>query len=307
MATKKNNNTAQTYSWQEQYDNIQEDSIYNAYREQNERELFNSQIQADNARANAQRYLQNTLNAQGYGSQGYGANQQIAVNNSYANAVGNAQSSYLDRAIEIDQNAQAQIESDLADADANLSNLMQSVFTQANQLSDYNEKMQLLVDNGFYNVDANGNYVINQAFANRLDSATQYELANTIDTWKNTSGTIYDRNNFDSNIYVYTKEGKMEQKTIDSDFKDETNTLNAYLSNNSLQNGQLIELRNYWDKSVYLRYYNGQLYTVSRDEFYSQPNNNKLLIHEKQNMQSWNPPKNIENEYLYNVGTVGHM
>lgn len=56
---------------------------YEQMRNQLEQEKFNKTIQIANAKQQAQAQTQNMLNAQGYGNQGYGANQLAQTNNAF--------------------------------------------------------------------------------------------------------------------------------------------------------------------------------------------------------------------------------
>ena len=258
-------------TWTEQLENIRENELFDSYRKQNEQALFNSTIQTENAMANANRYMQGNLNAQGYGSQGYGANQQIASNNAYANALGEARKSYLDTAYEIDQKQQNAYEEDMNSLYNDMSTAMQSALSTGQTLQGREAKLNELVKAGILDED----YNITSEARQVLTTSDIYNLQNEVD-YINQYGDNKTFNSLDdlrnSNEIIVYSQGNKAWTAPGSNYSNELTSLGALQTTKQLKSGDVIRLErdavgaNFRD-SIYLMW-DGQKYiNITKDQF----------------------------------------
>ena len=85
------------------------DDVYKLARDQEYDLLFDKEVALENAKANALKYTQNQINAQGFGGTGYGSTLQSGIYNTYLNKANEAQVDYANNIRDINlQEQQAQ-------------------------------------------------------------------------------------------------------------------------------------------------------------------------------------------------------
>lgn len=131
------------------------EDYYQLARDQEYGVLFDKEIQLENARANAQKYAQNQINASGFGNTGYGSTIGSGIYNEYMNKVMGAQKDYNDAVRQINLEETQANEQKANDRFA-------SVTTMLTQASDVAQMDKLLGDYGYLQKDANGNIMYDE-------------------------------------------------------------------------------------------------------------------------------------------------
>lgn len=260
---------------------------WDAYRKELDREKFNQQIQLANSQQQASRNAQKTLNAQGYGSQGYGASQQAQINNDYRNSQADLQNQYFNSLLKIDQKEQEEIEN-------NANNTFQTFITDTQGLTgdDFYSRAEsygLAVKNG------SGQYVLNtnsDVYKN-LDQASQAYLQNYFKTASAEplpygNANIFDASSFDNQVTYANKDGQTVSDSINNKFKNETETVLNNIRNGTIKDGDMIKMTNNSDGgSVYLIYDNGNLYYITEDYFNSGTGNKYTTYGEERTLKNY--------------------
>lgn len=269
---------------------------WDAYRRELEREKFNQQIQLANSQQQASRNVQKTLNAQGYGSQGYGATQQAQINNNYQNNQSQLQTDYLNSLIELNQQEKEEIEN-------NANNTFQTFITDTQGLTgdDFYSRAESY---GLAIRDSKGNYTLNtnsDVFKN-LDQASQAYLQNyfnaaNVEEVPYTDANIFDVSSLDNQITYTNGSGQVVSDTINNRFKDETQTVINNIRNGNIQDGDMIKMTNMSDNgSVYLIYDNGNLYYITESYFNSHEGNKYKTFGQERTLKEYKQSNNTNNE-----------
>lgn len=258
--------------------NNQNNDYYQLAKDQEYGILFDKEVQLENARANAQKYSQVQAQAQGLGSTGYGSSLQNGIYNNYMNQVNQAQRDYAGAVRDINQQ---QNEANVAEAN----DRFQSVTTMLASASDVNQMNQLLSDYGYLQKDAEGNLVLddegNAKFLEEkpadMSDEDWYQLKYYYTLQKDALGGVntqyrtpftYAR---DGSYIEYDESGNASIRHLkdgaQNGWNTEADSLAVYIANNEIPNNAVIQLKNAKNKSIYLIYKNGQLYTINPAEY----------------------------------------
>lgn len=260
--------------------NDQTTSYYDSLKKQLEKEKFNSAIQINNAKESALKGTQANLNANGYGSQGFGVSQQIATNNAYANAQNENQSTYWDKLQSISKEESDNLAANWTD---NYESFLNSEATSsAYTRDDWAENGSKY---GLFTKDQNGAWVIDKnsdAYTN-LTAAQQNTLidkfenftddlvakqASNVDKLISSDGytNVLDISQFDQLYGLKTNAGTNADGWY-SGVKNELNMLKEKINNGSISDGSIITLRNsnykYGNYTMNLIYRNGKIYVLN--------------------------------------------
>ena len=138
------------------------EDYYKLARNQEYTALLDREVQLENAKANAMKYTQNQINAQGFGGTGYGSSMQGGIYNAYLNRLGEAQNQTASNVQNLNmQEHQEQL--------ANDNDRFQSITTMLTQADSVDSMNSLLTDYGYGSVDANGEFQWGQKPAGMSD------------------------------------------------------------------------------------------------------------------------------------------
>ena len=240
--------------------------VYQALKDESYKALLNSEIQAGIARDRALKYTQGQLNAQGYGTQGVAESSKIGLYNDYMGALASAKSDYNDSMLKIKEN-EAQAENDS----------FESMTTLLGQVSSTDQLNKVLSIYGITNNDG----VLSGGSYDKLSPESQKQLStlvslaqanldeneNTIDVGSSGIGGEVDMNK------IINKNGQTTSRLA-----DESKTMDKYLSNGQLKNGDLIKLENAkGNQETFVIINNGKPYYITEREF-NLSDHNKYLI-----------------------------
>ena len=262
--------------------NDQTTSYYDSLKKQLEREKFNSAIQINNAKESALKNTQASLNANGYGSQGFGVSQQIAQNNAYSNAMNESNSSYWDKLQSINKEESDNLQASWSD---NYQSFLNS--EEASKVYTKDKWAEVGSKYGLFTKDQNGNWVINKnsdAYTN-LTAAEQNTLRDKFDNYednlvkekasnvdklitKDGYTNVLDISEFDQLYGLQTTSGKTASDG-NMGVKNELNMLKEKIENGSVSDGSVIRLStNAWGVkgNMYLIYRNGNIYVLNKEQ-----------------------------------------
>lgn len=246
---------------------------YNMAKQQEYSALLDKEVQLENAKANALKYSNNQLAAQGMAGSGYAQNAQLGIQNQYLNRLTEAQNTTSQNIASLNQ---AQREEELANAN----DRFESVTTMLTQASELSQMDELLANYGYGTIDKSGNFVWNDKPENMssddwnqikyyyglqksaIESAQpqNYATYNSLDSLKTAS-------------YLKTN-GNVGN--LGDDFGKEINVLWYYASAGQFQNGDSIHLTNGKGETIYMQLTSNGFRTISEQEY--RDSNNQYTI-----------------------------
>lgn len=147
----------------------QSDDYYQMARDQEYGLLFDKEVALENAKANAMKYTQNSINAQGFGGTGFGSSMQSGIYNTYLNKANEAMNDYASNIRQINQQEQNDLENKANDRFESVTTMI----TQADSLENVN---QLLSDYGYGTIDKDGNFEWNAEKPEGMSDDDWYQM-----------------------------------------------------------------------------------------------------------------------------------
>ena len=248
------------------------DDYYKLARDQEYSTLFDKEVALENAKANALKYTQNSINASGLGGTGYGSSLQSGIYNDYINQVNSARNTYASNIKTINQE-QADAQSTLsAQSTGNLTTMLQSA-------SDVSMMNDLLVDYGLGSVDKSGNLVWNEKPSNMSnDEWTQvrYYYNAMKNALNSTTSGVKSYNSLQSlkegMSAVDTAKGQEGNIVDGSKWNDEFNYLGAQVDNGTVPVGSVIKLVNNGGSTIYVSYGTDGKFSLTTEDVWKQAN-----------------------------------
>lgn len=164
------------------------EKLYENMRQDSYRTLLNSEIQASVAKQNAMKYTQNQLNQTGYANQGVAQSTALGIENSYRNALADANNAHLQRMNQYDRDEYADYQDSISGNGNNALGYLEGTYSY-----DENGKIKSWDKDAYKRVLSNYGVTFNgdeADFSNskfneqdRLDLQTHY--MNTTEAYKN--------------------------------------------------------------------------------------------------------------------------
>lgn len=133
--------------------NEETNAYYDMVKEQKFDKLLDKQVQLENAKAQALKQTQNTVNAAGFGSQGYGSSVQSGIYGRYMNAFNENERDYESEVDQLEQARRQELSSNSEEAYQQVVSLMSGGATNMDRVHEY------LSSIGLGEVDDDGNFV----------------------------------------------------------------------------------------------------------------------------------------------------
>lgn len=246
---------------------------YEALKSESYKSMLDAEVQASVARDQTNKYMSNTINAGGYGTQGMSESAQLGTYQTYQKALSDAQATNSANQVSI---GQAQIEAQKESANSEFEGLttLMSSATDSDQLASILGNYDIQVDDkgnligkGLENMDANSVKQLRSLYTlynSQFDTPVEKSIAGkqSYDGYDQLKGLILEDG---TNAGVNTEH---EIKYITSN--------EEFLS--KLTNGMVVCIQNGSTpkQKAYLQFYNGKWYQVDASAYWS--SNNKQLI-----------------------------
>lgn len=263
----------------------QGDDYYKLAKDQEYGLLFDKEVQLENAKANALKYTQNQINAQGFGGTGYGSSLQSGIYNEYVNKANQAKNDYVNniRAINLEEQQANATETN---------DRFQSVSTML-QVADTQENMdKLLTDYGYGSVK-DGQFVWNETKPEGMSDDDWYQTqyyyrmkANDLASQKEDSftGTYATNEASFRNISIPQEGGR--SSTIGESFDKETSILYSHLNVGDIKIGDCVKMTNGNNDVIYVQYTKNGFRVCSSSDYKDASSKHELVRNEKDNY-SW--------------------
>ncbi len=231
----------------------QGDDYYKLARDQEYGLLFDKEVSLENAKANALKYTQNSLNAQGLGGTGYGSSVESGIWGTYLNKANEARDQYADNVRAINLQEQQAMQDQANDR-------FQSVTTML-QGADSTENMnKLLTDYGYGTVGEDGQFVWNDTKPEGMSDDDWYQMqyyyrmkANDFAEQSEGQGALGSYEALAN--YMATLSGTTDSKgNPTQQYGAEAQTLWAYGSSGQIATGGVVAVTNGQGNTVYLKW-----------------------------------------------------
>lgn len=233
-------------------------SYYDLLNKQAYDELLNVEIQLENSKNNALKYMNNQIAASGFGSQGYGSSQQSGVYNSYLNALASANEDYSNTVQENNINS--------------MNENFESVGTLISGATDLTSLNDLLTNYGYGSVDSEGNFKWGEKPADMSNNdwyLLQYLYANQKNSLSSDS-SVPTYTSMDDLVYATYTDSDGNTRTLWDGFSNVLSDLlwddNGNVNTNFAED-TTIRVRNKNKETIYLRYTSNGWQIVDRTEY----------------------------------------
>ena len=242
------------------------DDYYKLARDQEYGLLFDKEVALENAKANAMKYTQNQINAQGFGGTGYGSSMQSGIYNTYLNKASEAKNDYAENIRAINLQEQQELKDQANDR-------FQSVTTML-QGADSTENMnQLLTDYGYGSVGEDGNFVWNVEKPEGMSDDDWYQMqyyyrmkSNDFAQQTEGQGALGSYEALEN--YMATLSGTTDSEgNPTQQFEAETKTLWSYATGGQIDVGGVVAVTNGLGQTVYLKWTQYGFVKSNQDEY----------------------------------------
>lgn len=251
------------------------DDYYKMAREQEYNLLLDKEVALENAKANALKYTQNTINAQGLGSTGYGSSMGAGIYNAYMNRAMQAETDYENNLKNLDYQHKLDVEAKEKENEVVADDDFKSNLTMLQNADSVDTMNSLLAELGYVKTDSKGNALLDsdgnvqwtkpEGMSERDWVQTKYyyglqknAFALEANDDDNFSGTYFtDISNLKNLKVTYDeKDGGQDTAKIGSDFDYETDRYWNAISAGRIEYGSVTKLtRDIGNKgSIYLMY-----------------------------------------------------
>lgn len=229
------------------------DDYYKLARDQEYGLMFDKEVALENAKANAMKYTQNQINAQGFGGTGYGSSLQSGIYNTYLNKANEAKNDYAENIRNINLQEQQAMQDQANDRFQSVTTMLQGADTTENM-------NQLLTDYGYGSVDKDGNFVWNAEKPEGMSDDDWYQMqyyyrmkANDFAQQSEGQGALGSYEALSN--YLATLSGTTDTSGAPTQtFGAEAQTLWAYGSSGQITNGGVVAVTNGQGQTVYLKW-----------------------------------------------------
>lgn len=241
---------------------------YDLAKKQNYTKLLDSEIQLENSKSAALKYTQNQLNAQGFGTQGYGSSVQSGVYGQYANAFSELEQNAANENADLDKARISELSA--VEQQENEENF-QSTIQLINDSNDMGRLDQLLAGYGYGTIDESGNFV----WGEKPEGMSQRDWAEIQYRYNLQADSIAEQNQ--NNYYTYydiddlnyaqyqSKSGAVNN--VGDHFKEEVKDAFSYADQGKFSEGAVIRVRNGEGDTIYLQWTGDGFSMVSRGEY----------------------------------------
>lgn len=253
-------------------DQEENNAYYDLVKKQRFSELRNKEVQLENAKAQASKYTQNMLAAQGLGSQGFAQSVQSGIYNNYMNAFSASQKEYQDDIANIELERR---QANKAIGEEGFQQLVSLISADNGDMARVND---LLSDYGFGKVDEkSGAFVWNEKKPEGMSNIDWAQLKYMYGIQNDTYG-----GNASSNFATYGSldelgtatyvNNKGNVETLASHFNEETKVLWHHASIGDYKNGDSIKVTNGEGSIIYLQWTSNGFRMVNEEQYEASAN-----------------------------------
>ena len=252
--------------------NEETNAYYDMVKEQKFDKLLDKQVQLENAKTQALKQTQNSINAAGFGSQGYGSSMNSGIYGRYMNAFNDNQRDYAQEVNELEQARNQELNNNKEEAFQQVVTLMSSGNTNMDRVNEYLSSIGI----GTYNYDT-GEFTwgekpesMSQADWTQLqylynlqkDNADENAAANETPNYA-VYGSL---DQLGAATYV---NGKGNVETLAGNYNEEIKVVWHYASNGDYQPGDTIKITNGEGNTIYLQWTSNGFRMVGESDYNS--------------------------------------
>lgn len=262
------------------------DDYYKLARDQEYGLMFDKEVALENAKANAMKYTQNQINAQGFGGTGYGSSLQSGIYNTYLNKANEARTDYANNVRNINLQEQQAMQDQTNDRFESVTTMLQGADTTENM-------NQLLVDYGYGSINPETKeFTWNAEKPEGMSDDDWYQMQYYYRMKKNDFSTQDDpftgayatSEDIFRKITIPVEGGR--QDTIGKAFDKEVSILFSHLNVGDVKYGDCVKMTNNVGRVIYIQYTRSGLRVCSQSD-YENATNKHELVRNKQDNYSW--------------------
>lgn len=256
--------------YEESFNNVNEETnaYYDMVKEQKFDRLLDKEVQLENAKNQALKQTRNAVNANGFGSQGYGSSLQSGIYGRYMNALNSNDRDYSYQIDELEQQRKQDLNNNKEEAYQQIVTLMSSGNNNMERVNEY------LSSVGLGDYDTEGNF----AWGNKPDSMSQadwtqlqylYNLQNdSAKEYEDEEQAYATYSSLDAlqNATYVNSQGKAESK-LGNNFRLETNRIWYEASIGTYKNGDTLKVTNDNNQTIYLQWTPNGFRMVNADTY----------------------------------------
>lgn len=269
--------------------NNETNQYYDMVKEQKFDQLLDKEVQLENAKAQALKNSQNTLNAQGFGSQGYGSSMTSGIYGRYMNAFNENERDYQAGVDALESERNQALKDNKEEAYQQVVSLMSSGSNNMERVNEYLASIGL----GTYNAETN-EFTWNEkpksmSNADWTQLKYLYNLQNDTYNTANATQNYATYNSLDSLNNATYLDNTGNVQTLAGHYDAEIRRLWHEASNGNYNAGDTIKVTNGENQTIYLEWTNSGFRMVSQDSYnnaknkyeMSWNNNNKSITYSK--------------------------
>ena len=253
---------------------------YDALKNEEYKALLDSEVQASIAKEQALKYMNNSVNAQGFGNQGVAESTKAGVYSQYSNALHNANNTYRKSINQINEQERQALDAERDEEFQTLTSLMNNA-TNQNELNDIIGKYGVSIgEDGAFVYGENSNL----SDKDRKQLEIIYSLMNKQLENANYAGR---EASLSGDMVVYNADGTYagNNYNAENNFSGETRTVKNSIATGALPNDSYVHIESQHGGHIYLYYLNGQLYYVTPDEYKAHKGDNAYYVYGWDNMK----------------------
>ena len=269
--------------------NNETNQYYDMVKEQKFDQLLDKEVQLENAKAQALKNSQNTLNAQGFGSQGYGSSMTSSIYGRYMNAFNENERDYQASVDALESERNQALNDNKEEAYQQVVSLMSSGSSNMERVNEY------LASIGLGKIDEKTNEFTWNEKPQSMSNAdwTQlkylYNLQNDSYNTANATQNYATYNSIDSLNNATYLDNTGNVQTLAGHYDAEIKRLWHEASNGNYNAGDTIKVTNGENQTIYLEWTNSGFRMVSQDSYNNAKNkyemswnkNNKSITYSK--------------------------
>lgn len=251
--------------------NEETNAYYDMVKEQKFDKLLDKEVQLENAKAQALKQTQNSINAAGFGSQGYGSSLQSGIYGRYMNAFNENERDYEQEVDQLEQARRQELNNNEEEAYQQVVSLMTGGNTNMDRVHEY------LSSIGLGEVDDEGNFIwgekpesMSQAdwtqlqYLYNLQNDTAQELK-AQEEEANPGYAVYSSlDQLGAATYVKSS-GNVG--TLAGNYNEEIKVIWHHASNGDYQDGDCIKITNGQGETIYMQWTSNGFRMVGQSEY----------------------------------------
>ena len=253
--------------------NEETNAYYDMVKEQKFDKLLDKQVQLENAKAQALKQTQNSINAAGFGSQGYGSSINSGIYGRYMNAFNENERDYETEVDQLEQARRQELNANSEEAYQQVVSLMTGGNTNMDRVHEY------LSSIGLGEVDDEGNFIwgekpesMSQAdwtqlqYLYNLQNDTAQELKAQEEAMNPGYAVYGSLDQLGAATYV---NGKGNVETLAGHYNEEIKVVWHHASNGDYQPGDTIKITNGEGNTIYLQWTSNGFRMVGESDYNS--------------------------------------